>query len=172
MLESLKVILWETGNDWRTLSNGLYDLTGWIMHTDFCMERSQGAQSRRKLFSSNHQFSKVPTWGDGAHGTATNVERNHGGKKVWEGGEVNSQPPLAHPRPPYCTTPRNMNGTHTAQKHKMARGTRSPAVLQHFCPGIFSHHWAYILVRWGRWEASKMLSNAVQCYEDNKLSAL
>ena len=173
MLESLKLLLRETRNDWRTLSNGAMrpDL-GWIVHTDFCMERrSQGTQSRRKLLSSDHQFSEVPTWGDGAHNTATNVERNLGGKKVWEGGKVNSQAPRAHPRPPYCTAPCNMNGTHTAQKLKMARWTRPPAVLQHFSPGIFSHHWAYILMRWGRWEASKILSNAVQRYEENKLSA-
>lgn len=69
MLESLKVILRETANDWRTLSNGaMIPDSGWIVHTDFCMERrSQGTQSRRKLFSSDHQFSEVPTWGDGAH---------------------------------------------------------------------------------------------------------
>lgn len=41
------------------------------------------------LITSNHQFPKVPTWSDGAHGAATKREESHSGEKGWEGGEVN-----------------------------------------------------------------------------------
>ena len=130
------------------------------------MERgSQGTQSRRrKLLTSNHQFSRVPTWGDGAHGAATNIEENNHtrparspmryplrhrascnieenhGEKLWEGGEVNSEAPMGHPRPPCCTTLFNVNGSPAAQKHKGTRRTGPLEVVQHVSPGIVSYH--------------------------------
>ena len=92
MLESLSVVVCAVGSHWRTLSRRvMWPDLGWIEHSGFYMEKGpQGTQSRRRklrfLFTSNHQFSKVPTWGDGTYGAATNREENHGEEKVWEAG--------------------------------------------------------------------------------------
>lgn len=174
MLQSLNVTVCAMGSHWSTLSKGvMWPDLGWIEHSGFYMERgSQGTQSRRrKLFTSYHQFSRVPTWGDGAHGAATNIEENHG-EKLWEGGEVNSEAPMGHPRPPCCTTLFNVNGSPAEQKHKGTRWTGPLDVVQHVSPGIVSYHWVDILVKGGRWEASKVLSNDAQYYEENQLSTM